>query len=186
MYHTTKSGKLVHVIYLVVIFLLLAAAGVGFYLLKTDYDARYEVAVSKQKSLYENARSEYESKLKSVIEEESQWKKELSDKQDELNEAYADVERVYAERQAEIDAETARWVALSPEEQEAEIKAVEYNEMVAKLRETNEEYKLLYVEYSKYLGADVLNIGKEDVLAYTTLYNRMLEIEKEYRESNNQ
>lgn len=181
----SRSGKLVHIIYIVVIVLLLAAVGVGFYLLKTDYDARYEVAVSKQKSLYENAKKEYEDKLQEVIEEEKQWKAELSDKQDELNKAYSEVEEVYVERQAEIDAENARWDALSEEEKVAETRAIAYNEMVAKLRKDNEEYKNLYVEYSKYLGENVLKLGKEDVLAYTTLYNRMLEIESEYIKGDN-
>lgn len=181
-----KTSKVTHIIYITVIVLLLGAAIGGYFYLNSVYEERYTEAVSEQKKIYTDATIEYEDALNHILKEEEDWKKELSDKQDELNKAYEKVSEVYAERQAEIDAEKNRWDALSEAEKEAEMKAIEYNKMVSFLRSTNEEYANLYVEYSKYLGEDVFNLGKEEILLYTELYNRKTEIEKDYLAKNNQ
>lgn len=137
-------------------------------------------AVALQKAEYEASKALYDKAYEEVIGAQDNWKQELSDKQNALNKAYAELEEIYAQRQAEIDAEEARWNALSEAEKEAEQKCNLYNEMVSYLRANNSEYAKIYVEYSRYLDKNIFEIGSAEALAYTELYEKKINIEKQY------
>lgn len=168
-----------HIIYgIVIVVLLLAMAGGGFYM---HYS--YKKATAESIAKYEKSTAEFDEAYARVIAEEENWQINLSELQTKLNDAYSELDDIYAARQKEIDDEEARWNALTKEQQDAELKCAEYNDMVSMLRETNEEYAQIYVEYAAYVGTDIFNLGKEEALAYTELYERKCEIEKEYMEA---
>lgn len=168
--------KKVHIIYCSIIVLMLIGAAVGAYIISNEY----KEAVSLQNAAYENAKTSYDTAHAEFLEEQKVWEQELKDKQEELNTAYAKLQAIYDERQAKKDAEEARWNALSEEEKQAELDCYAYNDMVSYLRENDEEYKKLYVEYSKYLSKDLYNLGKEESLVYNDLYIKKTSIEQAY------
>lgn len=172
-----------HIIYLVIIGVLVLGGVAGFLVLNKVYDDRYRDAVAEQKEAYETSKAQYDSAYREVLQEEAGWKQTLETTQAALNEANTELQGIYDERQAAIDAETARWNAMSADEQAAEKRADEYNEMVSYLRANNSEYAELYVLYAQYLDKDIFNLGKEEALTYTQLHNRMIEIENAYRDA---
>jgi len=180
------SFLIMNIIYIVLI-LAMAGGGIYGYLYLTEsyeqqYTEAYNKAVSEQKALFDSAKKQYEDAYALLLTEEADWKTGLSEKQNELNSLNEELSAIYAARQAEIDAEEARWNALSPEEQEAERKCSDYNEMVSELRATNPEYAQIYVEYANYLSRDIFSLSREEALAYTELYDRKTAIEQAYRE----
>lgn len=184
-----KSHKflIMNIIYIVLI-LALAGGGIyGYFYITESYEAQYAEAYNKavaaQKSIYDSAKSKYDTAYAKLLAEEADWKNSLETKQNELNAANDELSAIYAERQAEIDAENARWNALSPEEQEAEKACCKYNDMVSELRATNPEYAKLYVEYATYLTNGIFTLSREEALAYTELYDKKTAIEQEYIKS---
>lgn len=186
MENTEKKSKtyILHIVYLLIIALIIGGGVYGyFYITKqyeTEYQAAYNEALSKQVAEYESSKAKYEKAYDIILKEEADWQKELENKQAELNRINEELTDIYTKRQAEIDAENARFNALSLEEQQAELTCYAYNEMVATLRATNSEYAALYVEFSNYLLKDIYNLGREESLAYTELYQKKAEIEKAY------
>lgn len=187
-----KKKHTVLILNLVYIFIILALIGGGiygyFYLTdayETRYTEAYNTAVAKQEAIYNAAKKQYDEAYAFVLSEEADWKQQLEEKQAELNSTNKELEDIYAARQAEIDAENARWNALSVEEQNAELACYDYNDMVSKLRSTDPEYAKLYVEYAAYLTKDIFNLGREEALAYTKLYSRKAEIEQNYLKTHN-
>ncbi len=176
----TQKRPLVHIIYCIVLVLVIAGGVTAVLFIRADYEKKYKKAVAEQQAEYEAAEAKYETALANLLTEEAQWKQEVADMQEQVNDAFAQTEAVYAERQAKIDAETARWNALTPEEQKAELIAKAYNEMILALRAENEEYRSLYVTYSEYLTVDIFSLGAEEALAYTELHARKIEIEQAY------
>lgn len=168
--------KKIHKTYRVILVIVAVLVVAGIIIL----NFAFKNAVSLQKAEYEASKAAYDKAYNEIITAQEDWKKELSDKQDALNKAYEELEAIYAERQAEIDAEEARWNALTKEEQDAETSCNSYNEMVSHLRANNTDYAELYVDYAKYLDKNIFELGKEEALAYTELYEKKIRIEKQY------
>lgn len=174
---TKKSGnKKLHIIYISVITVLLIGIGVGTYFVSTAY----KDAVADSKAAYETAKADYDKAHARILDEEKTWKTELSDTQKDLKTVTDELALIYATRDAERMGEELRWNALSDEEKLAETMCNKYNEMVSELRKSNKEYAQLYVQYSLYLNQDIFNLDKASLLQYTDLYNRKMQIEKEY------
>jgi len=168
--------KKIHKTYRVILVIVAVLVVAGIIIL----NFAFKNAVSLQKAEYEASKAAYDKAYNEIITAQEDWKKELSDKQEALNKAYEELEAIYAERQAEIDAEEARWNALTKEEQDAETSCNSYNEMVSYLRANNTDYAEIYVDYAKYLDKNIFELGKEEALAYTELYEKKIRIEKQY------
>lgn len=148
------------------------------------YAARYNKDVAEAKAEYTEAKMEYDEAYARIIEEEQAWEAELTKTHNEAISVAAELSEIYDERQAEHDAEDARWNSLSKEAQEVEKKCIAYNEMVSYLRANNEEYANIYSQYATYLGQDIFNLDKSTLLEYTDLYSKKAAIEMQYMEEN--
>lgn len=181
------SFLIMNIIYIVLI-LAMAGGGVYGYLYLTEsyeqqYTEAYNKAVSEQKAVYDSARKQYDEAYDKLLKEESDWKVQLEEKQNELNASNAELQAIYDARQAENTAEATRIASLSKEELEAELTCYKYNEMVSELRATDPEYAKIYVEYSKYLLRNLFALSREEAKAYTELYDRKNAIEEAYLSS---
>ena len=173
------GNKKLHLIYISVITLLLIGIGAGVFFV----NKAYREAVADSRKEYETAKAEFDKAYDRILEEEKDWKAELNGLQSDLNSANAELTDIYTARTLEREKEQQRWDALSEEEKTAETMCNKYNEMVSDLRRDNEEYAQLYVQYALYLNQDIFHLDKASLLQYTDLYNRKMQIEKQYMDA---
>ena len=168
----TEANKRIHTTYIAIITALIMTmvmAGIG---VESGFDRR----VNESREAYNEARAQYETECESLRQEQVYWQRIEGD----YNAMAEELTAIYAERQAEIDAEAERVASLTPGEQAAEAAIREYNTMVNSLRASNPEYAELYVAYAGYISQDIFNLSKAELETYTALYMRKVEIESAY------
>lgn len=169
------------IIYPIIILIILAGAAGGFFYLKSMfsdlYSTAFEQVVADKRQEVLAVKNQYEAEYSTYLNSQKEWEEVLKSTQEEINNAYGELGRIYSERQALLDAEEARWNSLSEEEKRAEELYNEYGKMMEKIAyRVIDTYQRIYENFSGYLLTDIFNVDEEIFINYADSHKDFLDM----------